>query len=142
MARSAAARMIFFMGVPYVDGFDVRCFGGPAADDRLLRTWIFRVRLTLRAGGPGWRPSLRGGLGVHVDDLDAAVARVHRRVRIDRLGFAITDGDEVGAIDAIPVDEVALDGIGAALGEVLVVAFAADRIGVAGDHDGRTLEAG
>src|SRR5260221_11308761 len=87
-----------------------------------------------------WLPSLRRGLGVHVDDLDATVDRVHRCVRILRLGLAIADGDEIAASDAVFVGEVALDGIGAALGEILVVGFAADRIGMTGDHDRRTLE--
>ena len=35
-----------------------------------------------------------------------------------------------------------LDRVGAALGEVLIVFFAADRIGMTGDHEGRTLQAG
>ena len=36
--------------------------------------------------------------------------------------------------------EVALDRIGAALGEALVVFFTADRVGMAGDDEGRTLQ--
>src|SRR5882762_2000854 len=54
--------------------------------------------------------SLRRGLGIHVDDLNAAVDRVHRRVRILRLGLAIANGDEIGAIDAVFLGEVPLDG--------------------------------
>jgi len=38
--------------------------------------------------------------------------------------------------------EATLDRIGATLGVVLVVGLAADRIGVTGDHEGRTFEAG
>src|SRR5450759_1794563 len=88
------------------------------------------------------RPSLRRGLGVHVDDLNAAVDRVHRRARILRLALAIADGDEIAAIDAELLGQVPLDRIGAALGEALVEFFAADRIGVTGDHECRTFEAG
>ena len=62
--------------------------------------------------------SLRRGLGVHVDDLNAAVGRVHRRVRILRLGLAVADGDEVGAADAVFLGQVPLDRIGAALARV------------------------
>src|ERR1700677_3811247 len=81
------------------------------------------------------RPSLRRGLGVHVDDLDAAVDRVHRCARILWPALAVADGDEVGAGDAELFAKVALDGIGAALGEVLIIGVAADRIGVTGDHE-------
>jgi hypothetical protein len=83
----------------------------------------------------------RRRLGRHVDDLNAAVGRVHRCVRILRFGLAIADGDEIGAVDAVFLGEVALDGIGAALRQVLVVAFAADRIGVPGDDEGRAVQA-
>ncbi len=62
-------------------------------------------------------------------------------VGILRLGLAITDGDEIGAVDAVLLGEVALDRIGATLGEALVVFFTADRIGMAGDDEGRTLQA-
>ena len=65
------------------------------------------------------QPLLRRRLGFHVDDLNAAVGRVHRRVRIFRLGLAITDGDEVRAIDAVLLGEIPLDGVGAALREAL-----------------------
>ena len=84
----------------------------------------------------------RRGLGFHVHDLDAAVGRIHRRVRILRLVLAVADGDEVGAIDAILVDQVLLDRIGAALGEILILRLAADRVGVTGNHEGRRLQAG
>src|SRR5213592_4266194 len=86
--------------------------------------------------------SLRRGLAVHIDDLDAAVDRVHRRVRILRLGLAIADGDEIGTGETILLGQVLLDRIGATLGEVLVVGLAADRIGMTGNHEGRTLQAG
>src|ERR1700729_2281835 len=61
--------------------------------------------------------SLRRGLGIHVDDLDAAVDRVHRRIGILRLVLAIADGDEIAAGDAEFADQIALDGIGAAFGQ-------------------------
>src|ERR1700729_1530449 len=54
--------------------------------------------------------SLRRGLGIHVDDLDAAVDRVHRRVGILWFALAIADSDQVGAGDAELFREVALDG--------------------------------
>ena len=74
------------------------------------------------------RALFRRRLGGHVDDLNATVGRVHRCVHILRLGLAIADGDEIGAVDAVFLGEVALDGVGAALGQVLVIGFAADRI--------------
>src|SRR5438093_1410616 len=74
----------------------------------------------------------RGGLVFHVDDLDAAVHFRHRLAWILQLALAISDGDEIGAVDAIFVDEIALDRVGAALGEVLVIGIAAGRIGMAG----------
>src|SRR4029079_14876157 len=36
--------------------------------------------------------------GFHIDHLNAAVGRIHRRVRILRLGLAVADGDEVRAV--------------------------------------------
>ena len=57
------------------------------------------------ASGQFRKSSLRRGLGVHVDDLNAAVDRVHRRVRILGLVLAIADGDEIGAGDAVIVDQ-------------------------------------
>src|SRR5438046_1012105 len=88
------------------------------------------------------KTSLRRGLGDHVDDLDAAVDRVHRRVRIFRLGLAKADGHEIGAVETKLLGQVFLDRIGATLGEVLIIGLAADRIGMTGDHEGRTLQAG
>src|SRR6476660_7709999 len=77
----------------------------------------------IRPAGDGGRingaTSFRRGLGFHIDDLNAAVDRVHRGVRVLRLGLAIADGDEIGAVDAAFLGEVPLDGIGAALGQVL-----------------------
>ena len=59
-----------------------------------------------------------------------------------RLGLAIADGDEVGAVETKLLGQVLLDRIGATLGEVLVIGLAADRIGMTGNHEGRTLQAG
>ena len=50
-----------------------------------------------------------GGLAGHVDDLNAAVRRIHRVARILRLGLAVTDRQQVGAGDAEFVDQIALD---------------------------------
>src|SRR6266540_1834531 len=82
----------------------------------------------------------RRGLVFHVDHLDAAVHFRHRLARILELALAISDGDEIGAVDAIFVDEIALDRVGAALREVLVIGFAAGRVGMARDHEGRAFE--
>src|ERR1700744_2622272 len=47
-------------------------------------------------------PRLLGGgfLGLHVDDLDAAVGFRHRLARILQLALAISDGHEIAASDA------------------------------------------
>src|SRR5207302_10571297 len=55
-------------------------------------------------------------------------------------GLAVAEGDEMAAGDAVVVDQIALDGVGAALGEILVEGVATDGVGVAGDHEGRSLE--
>ena len=86
--------------------------------------------------------SFRGRLGFHVDHLNATVDRVRRRVRIFRLVLAVAHGDEVAAGDAVFFGQILLDRVGAALGQALVVGFATDRIGVAGDDEGRTLQIG
>src|ERR1700761_8797846 len=73
-----------------------------------------------------FEPRLLGGgfLGLHVDDLDAAVGFRHRLVGILQLALAISDGDEIAAGDAVFVDQIALDRVGAALGQVLIVLLA------------------
>src|SRR4029450_4154495 len=72
----------------------------------------------------------RRGLVFHVHDLDAAVHFRQRLARVLELALAISDGDEMGAVDAVFVDEIALDRVGAAFGKILVVGLAAGRIGV------------
>src|ERR1700731_4451359 len=116
MVRRAAAMTIFFMEIPCVRMLEARCFGRPVTGGPEVLICEGPPAAGSRRIMP--QPSLRRGLGVHVDDLNAAVDRVHRRVRILWLGLAIADGDEVGAVDAVFVDQVPLDGIGAALGEV------------------------
>ena len=108
---------------------------------RVVLPSAIEIRLPQAAGGLAFKTSLRRGLGVHVDDLNAAVGRVHRRIRILRLGLAVTDGHEVGAGDAVLLGQVLLDRVGAALGKILVIRFAADRVGMTGNHEGRTLQA-
>src|SRR6266700_2982887 len=61
----------------------------------------------MSAGGFALHPLLRCGLGVHIDDLNAAVDRVHRRVRILRLALAITAGDQIAAVDAVLLPQIA-----------------------------------
>ena len=112
-----------------------------------LRRLAWRMLAVLNPPAAGRRiifgkPSLRRGLGIHVDDLNAAVDRVDRRVRVLWLVLAVADGDEIGAVDAVLLDQETLDRIGAAFGEVLVVGLAADRVGVTGDDEGRALQAG
>src|SRR5437879_1098482 len=82
----------------------------------------------------------RGGLVFHVHDLDASVDLGHRLVRILELALAVSDGNEIGAGDAEFVDEIALDRVGTALGQVLVVGLAAGRIGMTRNHEGRALQ--
>ena len=79
-------------------------------------------------------------LRVHVHDLDAAIDRVGAVGGVLQLGLAITDRDEVGAVEAVILHQVLLDGVGAPFRESLIVLFGADRIGVAGDHEGRALQ--
>src|SRR5262249_57783972 len=57
-----------------------------------------------------------------------------------QFALAIAEGDEVAAVDAVFVDQILLDRIGPALGQALIIFFAARRIGVAGDHEGRALQ--
>src|SRR5258707_14406329 len=80
-----------------------------------------KIRLPQAAGGLTFKTLLRRGLGVHVDDLNTAVGRVHRRIRILRPGLAVTDGHEVGAGDAVLFGQVLLDRFGAALGKILII---------------------
>src|SRR5882672_2776297 len=114
MVRSAAAMTIFFMAIPCSKKLEsqVSRTTGHPPDDRLVRNCTLEYRLPHRGRWASVAPSLRRGLGVHVDDLNAAVDRVHRRVRILRLALAIANGDEIGAIDAVFLGEVPLDGIG------------------------------
>src|SRR5258707_12320316 len=81
----------------------------------------------------------RGGLVFHVHDLDASVDFGHRLVRILELALAVSDGNEIGAGDAVFVDKIALDRVSAALGQVRVARLAAGRIGMSCDHQRRTL---
>src|SRR2546425_9575107 len=74
-----------------------------------LRRANEKIRLPLAADGSTFERLLRGRLGVHVDDLNAAVGRVHRGVRILRLGLAVSDGHEVGAGEAVLLGQVLLD---------------------------------
>src|ERR1700712_563448 len=83
-----------------------------------------------------------GGLVFHVDDLDASVDLGHRLARILQLALAVSDGNEIGAGDAVFVDKIALDRVSATLGQVQVVGLAAGRIGMTRDHEGRALEIG
>src|SRR6266478_8859618 len=104
---SAAATKIFFMALPRSKYLGARRFDEPAI--RPTIGWL-NMHFQIRPPRDGRRicvlqASLRRGLGVHVDDLDAAVDRVHRRARILRLGLAIADGDEIGAIDAVFLGE-------------------------------------
>src|SRR5260221_13649031 len=67
-------------------------------NERELRLTCWEsLRKSARRGAAGGfcvlQASLRRGLGVHVDDLNSAVDRVHRRVRMLRLGLAIANGD-------------------------------------------------
>ncbi len=82
------------------------------------------------------------GLGIHVDHLHPTVGRIHRRVRILRPGLAVAYGHEIRAVQAVMLDQVFLDGVGTAFREVLIISFAADCIGVAGEDEGRALHAG
>ena len=52
--------------------------------------------------------------------MNATVDRIGRVLCILQLGFAVADGDELAGGDVIVVDQVALDGVGAALGQILV----------------------
>ena len=72
----------------------------------------------------------RSGLVFHVHDLHAAVTLGHRLVRVLELALAIADGHQIGAVDAVFIDQITLDRVGAPLGKVLIVAFATGRIGV------------
>jgi hypothetical protein len=93
---------------------DKKCRDGEAGDIRFhsevpLRKCFVETRLPYIGRRASCARSLRRGLGVHIDDLDAAVDRVHRCVRILWLVLAIADRDEIGAGDAVFLDEVALD---------------------------------
>jgi hypothetical protein len=77
---------------------------------------------------------LRRGLGHHVDNLYPSINRVSRSVGVLEPALTVTDGHEICAVDAIFLDQVALDGVGTALGEILVEGVAADAVGVTGDH--------
>src|SRR5262249_19127045 len=70
----------------------------------------------------------------------AAVDRIGRVVGVLQLGLAVTDSHEVAVGDVVVRDQVLLDGVGAALGEVLVERIAADAIGMARDHEGRAFQ--
>src|SRR5579871_5345391 len=83
----------------------------------------------------------RGSPGFGVDDLDAAVDRIRRILGILQFGLAIADRDQVGSGDMVVLHQIALDGVGAPLGQILVEGVAADAVGVAGDNKGRTLQA-
>src|SRR6185437_9001149 len=74
---------------------------------------------------------LRGALGVEAEELDAAIAAVHR-IGDKRLALALAHGHQAAAIDAM-IGEVVDDGLGAVAGEDDVVIGAADGIGVALD---------
>ena len=84
----------------------------------------------------------RGGLVRHIDDLHAAVRFRQRLARVLELALAVSDGHEVGAGNAEFVGQIALDRVGAPLGQVLVVGLAAGGVGVAGDDEGRALQVG
>src|ERR1700716_2537915 len=84
----------------------------------------------------------RGGLVFHVHDLDASVDLGHRLARILELALAVSDGHEIGAGDTVFVDEIALDRVSAALGQVLIVGLAAGGIGMTRDDEGRAFQIG
>src|SRR3954470_15868658 len=55
----------------------------------------------------------RGRLVFHIHDLDAAVGFGQRLVRVLELGLAVSDGDQIGTVDAVFLDQIALDRVGA-----------------------------
>src|SRR3981189_2682799 len=63
----------------------------------------------------------RRSLAFHIDDLDAAVDLRGRLAGILELALAVSDGHEVGAGNAVFVDQIFLDRIGAPLRQVLIV---------------------
>src|SRR5260370_17543772 len=65
----------------------------------------------------------RGRLVFHVHDLDPAVHFRHRLTRVLELGLAVSDCDQIAAVDAVFVDEVALVPIATALRHVLLLCF-------------------
>src|SRR3954451_22046341 len=100
-----------------------------SASRRCGTRWCCRTLLTATITSLG-----RSGLVVrHVDDQHPASGFRHRVGRILELGLAVADGDEVGAGDAEFVGQVALDRVGAALRELLVVRLAAGGVGVTRD---------
>src|SRR5689334_12858193 len=105
---------------------------------RLAQTWMAGTSPAMTTEEMSANSLLLRGPGFHVHHLDAAVDRIRRIVRILQLGLAVADGDEIAAGHAVFVDQIALDRVGAAFREVLVESLAADRIGVTGDHEGRT----
>src|SRR4051795_12608778 len=70
------------------------------------KSWFALRRLLSGTGSLG-----RGGLVLHVHDLDAAVGFRHRLVRVLELAFAVADRDQVGAVDAVFIDQITFDGI-------------------------------
>src|SRR5713226_314702 len=108
--RSAAANTIFFMEFPLFKYLmSDASINWPSARQSAGPMHILKnLPAARRRAGKRCNQSLRRGLGVHIDDLDATVDRVHRRVRVLRFGLAIADGDEIAASDAVFRGEVAL----------------------------------
>src|SRR5437762_7535 len=108
--------------------------GNPAPVEAVAKRPPVRKR-RCKAGGSSWSWFVVGGdppaaigeriveamllrrrlAGFHIDHLHAAVGRIHRRVRILRLGLAVADGDEVASVDAVLLAQITLDGVGATL---------------------------
>src|ERR1700753_4263514 len=77
----------------------------------------------------------RGFLVLHVDHLHPAVVVRHRIAGILELGLAVSDRDQIAARDAVFVGQIALDGVGTALRQVLVVGIGAGDGGAHGLGD-------
>src|SRR5262245_8900591 len=78
--------------------------------------------------------------GLHIDDLHAAVLFRERVAGVLQLGLAVANGYQVLGLQAVMVEQVALDRLGAALRQALVILLGALGVGVAGHQEHAVLE--